>query len=339
MRSDHIAPARWVGRCLFVCCLGMSLGLWHSDAAEARRRRIKASIAPGKQNTSLQVKVRRGAFQRAMGASRAIRASLWVRRPAGWVRVYKRVLLQHRWTHALSTKRLCRRSLGRTQVALQVAMRYGEYWWNRWQRRWQRKYISLHQATAWIACPAPNDLPPGAPPVAQVPAAPPLLPGFPPGRKPPKRAPQQGPPPHGVPEDRRPTPPPPPPVVSRRSFRSFRRSLKAARFSNSKRSTLRSWLRGLGDRKLRPYMVAKTIKAFSFSSDKLKAARALARHVLRPLRAVEVNRIIKHVSGSSTKVKVALLFCRGLVDSANAHLIAKQFTFSSSKRKILRGCR
>lgn len=119
----------------------------------------------------------------------------------------------------------------------------------------------------------------------------------------------------------------------------FFRSLKAARFSGTKRKTLASWLRGLGPRKVKAQMVAKSISAFSFSSDKLKAARMLSRHVLRPLRARQVIRIVKQFRHSGPKVKAALMFCRGIADGANVHLIAAQFTFSSSKRKILRGCR
>lgn len=345
---------------LFAGLFGLIVGSMH-HSAHARPNWLRTSITPTPNQVYVLVKAKRRAFVRIHSNQRSLRASLWVRRATGWKQLHKHYMQRRKWTHAVSTRRICRASFGQTQIALQLAVRSRAWWWNRFRRTWQRNYISVHQVLYSVRCPnRVQDYPPGSPHIYTRGHQPPVSDPFG-GRVPPHipgatghphqpAAPAQPHSGHGHPGQphhpptppappAQPSQPPPPPVVSRGAYRSFMISLQRSRFSSSKRTMVRSWSNRLGERRLHARQIGEIIAQFTFSSDKIKAARILRRNVLRPVSARGVRSIIRSFKSDSSKLKAALMYCRHLSDPLHVHRIASAFTFSSSKRKILRLCK
>ncbi len=339
-----------IGFCMALPQNGYAHGNTHRNTrGNTRSYRTKMSITPTPNNVFLMVKLPRHRFRKLSRRGWQPVARLWIRRSTGWVRIGRRILRRRRWTRGIATGRICRGSFGKVKLVLQMGVRNGRFWWNRYARKWQSSFISIRQSIAWIQCPpVPDDMPPGTPKgIGSIVA--PAQPNTPSQHDPfPPTAPAQPtqpPPVQSAPTQPEPSPsepnqaPPPPPVVPTKAFLSFHSSMKDASFDNGRYKMLKSWLRRLQSLRLRPGHIYQLLKTFSFDSTRTKAAIRMSRYVLRPLKVQQVIRIIKPFSFGSSKLKAALYYCRGLEDPLNIHLLAKQFNFSRSKRKIMRRCR
>lgn len=327
-----------------IVLLGLGMSFFSSSVnAQPRPTRININVTDN--DVFLLVKIPRARYTWMTSRNWHPTVRLWLRLPTGWSQIGFKALQERQYTRAISRGRLCRNTYGKLKLVLQLGVRSGQNWWNRYTRTWQNEFSSIQQHVAYIPCAeVPDDWPPGSPaqagttvepnPTEDLPPAQPTVPTTP---TPPPTQPDPGQQPVEPPTQ--PEPPPAPAVVDDNTFQSFYQSMKETSFDNARYTTLRNWLSRLNQLKLKPSQVRSLISSFSFDSTRIKAGRIMSSHVLRPLQVADVIEIIRDFSFGSSKLKVALYYCQGLQDSINVHQLAKQFTFSTERRRIMAGCR
>jgi hypothetical protein len=310
---------------------------------------VELDIVPSRRDIFFKVRVSRRRFRVAMAKGWKLVVQVYSREANGWTLRRRRPMRRRRWVRDFRRRRLCRGHFGKKRVALQLGVRYRGFWWNRRTRNWQRTFVVYKQNVSTVQCrPLAADMPPGSltgRTVGSVPKGFPTTP--PPSNNPPAQPAQPAQPahpPHGGHPGGHPGhhPPAQPQFlpVPRRTAYAFVAVLKSQSFDSNRLKVLRSWVRRLGNLRLRAAHIRRMLKTFSFDSSRVKAAFICARYGLKPFRASHIGSILRTFSFDSNRVKAARALCRGgIADPLNIASITKAFSFSSGRAKARRYCR
>ena len=284
-------------------------------------------------STSVLVKVgvERSKWRASLKSNWLHVVQLWSLGTVGWRRLASSNMASRRTRLSRSISQVCRHANGPTVVSIRVGLKKeGSGWWNPRRGAWSSIFAPIARKDFTIQCvpPArtPSSLYPGATtpptPARPVPPAqdgtpspdPPVVPAPDPATPAPPAAvppvpPAADPPVPPAADPSVPAVPPRRPLVNfvpRRVFFRFRRALAGETFDSRRLTRLKSWVSRLGIHRLRARQAARLAKAFSFDSNRLKAAIAL---------------------------------CPAIVDKLNLSLVTDTFTFGSNKTRFLRRCK